>query len=347
MSIRSIALVALAVALSWAAPLRAQTSPAPQASSNPQMTITVELGDVSATKLPFLVAAESGIDARNGLTVQQYITPSAAVAAKANGLVVPAEYVKGDFVGDLCVCGGSPTIVRMTTVAGAPQRIILATTDDRQAFHLFVRPGITRVQDLKGKSIGYIVRGDLTDLMFNALAHRLGWDPNRDWSMFSGIDGIDTAAKYHIDAQLSAPLALPEAVKDGYHDLGGLDRYHFVILGSGVAALKSWLPSHRAAAAAFIKSTIEAIALLKQNKAAAFAAMEKWYGLTDPAREQALYDAAAKMSAKPYPSVRGLHLVKQMYTWREMQIHPDSYFIDPSFVAAFDRSGYIDTLYRK
>ena len=56
--------------------------------------------------------------------------------------------------------------------------------------------------------------------MFHALAQHLGWNPDRDWSMLRGVDGVDTAAKYEIDAQLSAPLALPEAVKDGYHDLG-------------------------------------------------------------------------------------------------------------------------------
>ena len=341
MHARSITLLALAAMLAWAAPIQAQT---PSAQATSAMSLTVELGDVSATKLPFLVAAESGIYARNGLTVTQYLTPGAAAAARSNGLQVPPDSVKAGLVGDVCICGGSPTIVRMTTIATAPQRIILATTDTQQAFHLFVRPGITRVQDLKGKRIGYFVRGDLTDLMLNALARRLGWNPNRDWSMLAGVDGVDAAAKYGIDAILSPPLARTEAVKLGYHDLGDLSRYHFVILGSSVAALKSWLPEHRTVAAAFIKSTVEATALLKHDKAAAFAAMEKWYGLTDPVRAQALYEAALHLSAKPYPSAEGLRLVRQLYTWRDMENHPTSYFLDPSFVAVLDRSGYIDRL---
>jgi NitT/TauT family transport system substrate-binding protein len=335
---RSITLVVFSAMIATAFPGRAQES---------GMSLTIELGDVSATKLPFLVAAQAGIYARNGLDVTQFISPSAAAAARANGLVVPAESVKADTVGDLCVCGGSPTIVRMTTTANAPQRIILATTDTQQAFHLFVSPRVKRIEDLKGKRIGYIVRGDLTDLMFHALARRMGWDPDRDWSMFSGIEGVDLAAKYKMDATLSAPLALGEAKKVGFHDLGDLSRFRFVILGSGIAALKSWLPTHRPAAAAFIKSTVEAIALLKKDKSVAFAAMERFYGLTDQAREQALYDAAIKAPAKPYPSLQGLRLVRQMYTWREMEIHPVSYFLDPSFVADLDKSGFIDSLYRR
>lgn len=336
MLVRTIVLIILSAMTAMSAPGQAQA---------PGMSLTVELGDVSVTKLPFIVAAQAGIYTRNGLDVTQFINPGAAANARANGLIVPPESIKADTVGDLCICGGSPTIVRMTTIAGAPQRIILATTDTTQAFHLFVSPGVKRIADLKGKRIGYIVRGDLTDLMFNALARRMGWDPSRDWSMFSGIGGVDTAAKYNMDATLSAPLALAEAKRVGFKDLGDLSRFHFVILGSGVAALKSWLPSHRPAAAAFIKSTVEAIALMKRDKSVAFAAMEKYYGLNDPAREQALYDAAVHMPAKPYPSVEGLRLVRQMYTWREMQIHPASYFLDPSFVAALDKTGFIDNLY--
>lgn len=341
MPLRSIALLTLAALLAWSGPVLAQTT-----SPSPAMAVTVELGDVSATKVPFIVAAESGIYARNGLDVTQYITPGAAAAARSNGLVVPAEYVHADEVGDLCVCGGSPTIVRMTTLASAPQRIIIATTDTKEAYHLYARAGITRVAELRGKRIGYIVRGDLSDLMLNALARRMGWDPDRDWSMFYGVAGADDAAKYHIDAFLGPPLARPEALKLGYHDIADMGVYKFTILGSGVAALKSWLPTHRAVAAAFVKSTVEALALIKHDKGAAFAAMEKWYGLTDPARQQALYDAAVRMSSKPYPSVAGLRLVRRMYTWREMEVHPESYFIDPSFVANLDKSGYIDSLYQ-
>jgi ABC-type nitrate/sulfonate/bicarbonate transport system substrate-binding protein len=250
-------------------------------------------------------------------------------------------------VADISVGGGAPLVVNMTSNAVAVQRIILATTDTKQAFHVYARGGIKRLADLKGKRIGYIVRGSLDDLLLNAFARRMGWDPNRDWSMFANVNGADVAAKTHMDAFLGPPLGHIEALKLGYHDLGDLSVYKFPVLGSGVDALKTWLPSHRATAAAFIKSTVEAIALVKRDKGAAFAAMEKWYGLSDPVREQALYDAAVHMETKPYPSAAGLQLVRALYTWREMQVHPASYFLDPSFVASLDRSGYIDGLYGK
>jgi ABC-type nitrate/sulfonate/bicarbonate transport system substrate-binding protein len=333
----AVVLIALA-AMTWPTLVRAQDA---------SMTLTVELGDVSATKLPFIVAAESGIYARNGLTVTQFITPNAADNIRQSGVIVPPQFIKSGLVGDINIGGGSPTIVRMTTIAAAPQRIILATNAPTTGFHLYARGGITTFADLKGKRIGYTGPGALDGLLFLAIAQKLGWDAARDVSMLSGVAGGDAAAKSDIDAFIGDAFIAGQAAKDGYRDVADLSTYGIPILGSGVNALKSWLPTHRAAAAAFIKSTVDALALMKADKGAAFAAMTKWYGISDPTLLEPIYDQAIALPAKPYPSAAGLRVVRSIYTWREMQIHSEAYFIDPSFVAALDRSGYIDGLYRK
>jgi ABC-type nitrate/sulfonate/bicarbonate transport system substrate-binding protein len=334
---RSLILVLLLGLLPWPAAAQAQDA---------TMSITVELGDVSATKVPFIVAAESGIYARNGLTVTQFITPNAAENVRQSGFIVPPEFIKSGVVGDINIGGGSPMIVRMTSVANAPQRIILATNAPTTGFHLYARPAIRSFADLRGKRIGYTSPGSLDGELFLAIAKKMGWNPDRDVSWFSGIAGGDAAAKTNMDAFVGDAFITAAAAKAGYNDLGPLSSYNIPVLGSGVNALKSWLPTHHAAAAAFIKSTVEALALLKKNKAAAFAAMTKWYGISDPAVLEPIYDQAAEMPAKPYPSADGLAIVRQIYTWREMQMHDASYFIDPSFVAALDNSGYIDSLYK-
>lgn len=310
------------------------------------MTLTVELGDVSATKLPFIVAAEAGIYTRNGLTVTQFITPAAAANIRQSGIIVPPEFVKSGIVGDINIGGGSPTIVRMTTSAIAPQRIVLATNSDTAQFHVFARNGVTSLTDLKGKRFGFGSVGALDHLTFVTVMKKLGIEPDRDISMFDGVYGPDVAAKTGVDAFVGDAFLAAEASKVGFHDIADLGTYKIPMLGSGVNALKAWLPTHRAAAAAFIKSTVEAIALLKTDKNAAFAAMTKWYGISDPALLGPIYDQALALPSKPYPSVEGLKIVRSIYTWREMEIHPPEYFIDSSFIAALDKSGYIDGLYR-
>src|SRR4030095_7155377 len=83
----------------------AVAAPAAQAQLLP---ISIELGDVSLTKLPFVMAAEVGIYKRNGLDAKQYITPRAAeLIRQSSGVVVTKDFV-GTGVGDINIGGGSP-----------------------------------------------------------------------------------------------------------------------------------------------------------------------------------------------------------------------------------------------
>jgi NitT/TauT family transport system substrate-binding protein len=307
--------------------------------------VTVELGDVSLTKLPFIMAADNGIYQRNGLAVSQFITPSAAAAVRGSGVIVPPENIKGNTVGEINIGGGSPTLVRMTSVATAPHRVILATTDDVSRFHVISRPDITNPEDLKGKRIGYGNLGALDHLSMILYLRKMGWDPNRDVSMLSNGNGPQSIVKNLVDAFAGTDIALAAAKKLGLRDLVDLGQYEFKMPGSGVNALSEWLPSHRDAAARFIKATVEAIALMKTDKAAAFASMTKWYGISDPEKLEAVYAEATKLPSKPYPSIAGLATMQSVYTWREMAIRRPEDFTDPTFVTALDQSGYIDSLY--
>jgi NitT/TauT family transport system substrate-binding protein len=310
------------------------------------LPVTVELGDVSLTKLPFVMAAEAGIYQRNGLEVRQYITPNAAeLIRKSAGLVVPRDFV-GAGAGDINIGGGSPTLVRMTSDARAPQRIVLATTDDVSRFHIIGRPDIAGPQDLKGKRIGFSVVGALSHYVTILFAQRMGWDYNRDLSLFANGAGADVIKSGRVDAFTADEIASAEALRQGFKDLVDTGAYRFPMPGSGVNAEKSWLAKNHEAAVRFVKSTVEAIALLKNDKPAAFAAMAKWYGITEPARQEEVYAQAAQLPGKPYPSVEGIRKMMEIYDYREMRLHRAEDFYDASFVAELDRSGYIDGLYK-
>ncbi len=334
--------VLAAGALTGLDPARAQ-----EKAADKLLPVTVELGDVSLTKLPFIMAADNGIYERNGLKVDQFITPSAAEAVRGSGVIVPPENIKSNVIGEINIGGGSPTMVRMTSVATAPRRVILATTDDVSRFHIISRSDITKPEDLKGKRIGYGNLGALDHYSMILFLRKMGWDPNRDVSMFSSGNGPQSIVKDRVDAFAGTDIALTEAKKLGLRDLVDLGQYRFVMPGSGVNALTEWLPKNRDTAAQFMKATVEAIALMKTDKQAAFASMRKWYGITDPERLEAVYAQATALPSKPYPSIEGLKTMQSIYTWREMTIRKPEDFTDGSFVEALDKSGYIDSLYTK
>src|SRR3984893_19494464 len=172
-----------ACALTWPGAGRAQEGAADKLTPFP-----VELGDVSLTKLPFIMAADNGIYERNGLKVSQFITPAAAQAVRGSGVIVPPENIKS-IVGEINIGGGSPTMVRMTSVATAPHRVILATTDDVSRFHVISRADIDKPEDLKGRRIGYGNLGALDHFSLMLFAKKMGWNPLRDFSVFSSGNG--------------------------------------------------------------------------------------------------------------------------------------------------------------
>src|SRR5262245_19053720 len=276
----------------WTAPARAQNL----------LPVSVELGDVSLTKLPFVMAAEAGIYRRNGLDVRQYITPNAAeLIRRSSGVVVPKEFV-GTGLGDINIGGGSPTIVRMTSDARAPQRVVLATNDPVSRFHIISRTDITRPEDLKGKRIGFSGVGALSHYVLHLFAEKMGWDPRRDLSLLANGMAGELIKSGRVDAFAADEIAVGEAIHAGYRDLVDTGIYRFPMPVSGVNAVKDWLPKNREAAARFIRATVDALALIKTDKPAAFAAMAKWYGISDRAQQEHIYAQAVLLPAKPYPA---------------------------------------------
>jgi NitT/TauT family transport system substrate-binding protein len=274
---RSVAVwVLIACALFVSGPVRAQTPPL--------IPLEVGLGDVSLTKLIFLVAYDAGVYTKDGLDVHQYITPRAAEVVRRSGVIVPPQFIRTSTGNDVPITieGGSPRLVEMTTSALAPDRVIIATTDNTARFHIISRSDITSPEQLKGKRLGYTEFGAITQLMAIAWAQKMGWKPDRDISLLADGTAFDVLKSGREDAFVGDEITQAMAAQLGYRDLVDLSTYHIPLAGSGVNASRSWLRDHHDVAARFIKATVDAIALVKTNKAVAFASLAKWYGITDP-----------------------------------------------------------------
>ncbi|MGH8224109.1 MAG: ABC transporter substrate-binding protein [Woeseiaceae bacterium] len=304
------------------------------------------LGDVSLNKLPFVLALDEGIYARNGLKVRPLFTRGSVEIIRKSGVDVPEEFIlKGDRHIPVKIGGASPTIVRLTTEAGAWDPVILGSTHTTSRWRIISQPDIADVRDLKGKRIGYSGVGAVTHLMAISVAEMLGWDPQFDWSMLGEALGVEALELDQVDAIIGPELHSTMAVNAGYKVLADLGDYNLPVAGSSFLFDREWLAQHPETAKRFIKSAVEAVAVLKNDKEAAFRSVRKWFLINDPELLEFFYAEAEKLPSKPYPPYEGLKKVMRVYDSHEMRKYTVEHFYDDSYIKELDESGYIDSLY--
>ncbi len=315
------------------------------AQAQQKIPIQISLGDVEIQKVPFQIALDQGIYAKNGLDADVFYTTGAADFARRSGVNVPANMVKSDEAAIL-ISGGTPLTVGVVTDIRNWDRVILATTDPVVHWSIIARPEIKRVEDLKGKRIGFSGVGAMTHYIALSLCKRMGWDPVFDVSMMAGaltVDGLQTG---RVDAIIGDNLHGTMARAAGFPVLFDLTEWKMPIAGSGVRTTKTWVRENREAARRFTKSMVEAIALFKKDPNVAYESMKKWWGITDMEKLKAMYADAATLPRKPYPSIEGIKTTMQIYDSHEMRRHKPEDFFDASFIKELDDNGYIDSLYK-
>jgi NitT/TauT family transport system substrate-binding protein len=305
--------------------------------------VDVALSDVSINKVPLLIAADAGIYAKNGLDVHQYITPGAAAVAHASGVDVPPENVKADIASaPIHIGGGSPTIVGFIKKPDGPKRVIVSTTEGLVRDHIITAPSIASVQDLKGKRIGYSAYGTVTSYDILTFLKKMGWDPEKDVTLVAGSSDLDSIKNGKVDAILASAMVITKAKEFGLKDLGSLEKYDIPLAGSGVMVESNWLAANRDATARFVKSVIQATALMKTDRKVFNAALAKWFNIKDKQTQDGMFAAVKQLPDKPYPSVAGIKGAMAIYDSPGMRAHKAEEFYDASFVTELDKSGFLD-----
>jgi ABC-type nitrate/sulfonate/bicarbonate transport system substrate-binding protein len=310
----------------------------------PLTRVDVSLGDVSINKVPQLVAADQGIYAKYGLDVHQTISAGAARAAAASGVAVPADYVNREpgATAPIEVGGGSPMIYGFVVNGRGPARVIVLTQEDQAVDHVIAKPGISRIEDLKGKRLGFSGVGSVTHFSALRLAQQFGWTPDRDITLVGGSATLDALKQDKVDAVLGSAMVIALAPQAGYTDIGDLTAYKIAMAGSGIMVDKAYLAAHRDTVLRFLKADIEATALMQKDRQVFNAALAKWFNITDPKVQAGMFAYVNKFEKKPYPSVEGIKQVLAVYDSPAMRTHRPEEFYDASLVAELDKSGFLD-----
>ena len=219
-----------------------------------------------------------------------------------------------------------------------------------QGSRLMVKPEIRKVEDLKGKKIGISSLGSAGDLLFGYVLRKYGIDTVRDvyWlAVGNTAERVQALYNGSVDAaDLSYPADV-QAERKGFRPL--LDaKKEIVYPTASVVTRRKTIREERDTVARYVRSFVEGIAFLKNNKEASKQVLAKYLRTNDPEYLEGAYVIHKQdFISAPYPITKGLEAIYEIVAHRRADIRGRSAeeFVDTSFVAELDKSGFIKKLY--
>ena len=294
-------------------------------------------GSASATQMSMWLAKEGGFYEKNGLVVEAISIPGSSLALQA--------MLAGEV--PIIQLGGAASI--QANFSGA-DTVIIATIVRKFLFSIFARPGIERMEDLRGKVFGATRFGTLSDLAARFALRAYGIDPDRDITMVQTGGPAETvtamaAGKVHA-AAISPPATLQARrlkLKE-LLDLSKLDAEYHV---NGVVTSRRYLKSNEDIVRRFLRAYIEGAARGQKDKIFALKAMGKYFRTDDREILEESYETVIKsFSIPPYPSIQGIASLLQGLEKQNPKAKgakPEE-FSDSRLVRELDQSGFIKSL---
>ena len=307
--------------------------------AQPAKVITSYVSD-SAGVLPLWIAKDAGIFARNGLEVQ-------AVRVHANVGVMAL------MSGELQFVLASGPVVLDSALRGS-NAVYVAGGMSTLDFVLITRPDIKTADQLKGGIVGLAALRGANPTATRFALQKLGLAP-KDVSLIvvGGIsERIASLRLGKIHGTLFSPPQNITAQREGFHALADVAELGLPFVHIGVVTTRALIRDKPDLVRRYVKSHIEAVALMKNDRELAIKVLGKYLGqIKDRDVLAKSYDLAApdnRISRKQYPHLPGLQLVLDLLgeeNPKAKSARPED-FVDSRFIKELDDSGFIDALYK-
>ena len=215
----------------------------------------------STLDLPFWVAREQGFFREEGIDAEIILfRASLAVQAMIGGSV--------DF-------GTATGTALSAAVNGADVRIVMAMSE-RPSFDLFVQPGITSIQQLRGKKIGYGGVGGLTEIIIRQIlsANQISLDQVTFLTLGGGDVSFMSLRAGVVDAVMLQIPATFLAQDEGFRKIAAGADYYRAVQG-GLTATKIFLAEKPEVVTKVFRATLRALRLLKNDRKYALEVLTK------------------------------------------------------------------------
>ena len=246
----------------------------------------------------------------------------------------------------------SVTTLTSSRLAGADTVMILGVVPTF-VDHIVSLSNITAVEQLKGKTAGVNRLGSTSDLGLRLALKKLGIDPEKD------VKIIPTGGTAERFAALSKGITqftiipepfLTQAEKLGFRNLFNISDLKIPFWWNGILSRESIIKTQRPLLSKLVRAMVEAIHIIKTDKEYAKTIFKKNLGINDPeGLERAYKDYSNAFPEFPYPNPDGVKTMLDDLAPKNPKAasaDPKTY-VDMSFVAELDKSGFIKQLYKK
>jgi NitT/TauT family transport system substrate-binding protein len=269
---------------------------------------------------------------------------------KKYGLDVEPIFLRGGQLAIQALAGGDPPMMSIGQVVQAGlsgfDLTLIAGVESYYDSTIFGRPGITRLEQLKGKRLGISGYGAATHFAALILAKHLNLDANKDLTLVPGgpdAERVAALAAGKIDASVFNSSTVPIAKKMGFVELVYIPDLGVEVQGNGLATTRAYIKSNRDTVKAALKGYVEAIHFIFQNKQAAQKVFAKYMRNDDRDVLESSYQAYIKTTPKkPYPTLKGLQFLLDQLAPQMPQAKsakPEQ-FVDLSFLQDLEKEGF-------
>jgi len=265
--------------------------------------------------------------------------------------------LRGGQLATQALASGDPPIVNIGTVVQANltgfNLVLIAAVETKYDQIVFARPGITKLEQLKGKRFGISGFGAATHYAAIVLARHLNLDPNKDLTLIPGGPDAERLAALStgkIDATFFSSSGAPPARKMGFNELLQIADLDVEVQGNGLATSRDYIKSNRDTVKSAVKGFVEAIYFIYANKKEAQRVFAKYMRTNDPAVLEESYQGYIQMiPKKPYPTLKGIQFMLDMLAEKMPQAKnakPEQ-FVDLSFLQELEKEGFFNEMVKR
>ncbi|MBI2182807.1 MAG: ABC transporter substrate-binding protein [Deltaproteobacteria bacterium] len=309
----------------------------PSADAQPLKRIKIGYPSLSFRQSNVWVARETGIFNKYGLEVEPILFRGGQVATQA-------------------LVSGDPPIVNIGTVVQATIQghnvVLVAAVENKYDLIIFARPGITQLEQLRGKRLGITGFNSSTHYAAIILARHLNAELKEFTLLPTGLDPERIAAvnSGYVDATLLATSAAPLARRAGLSELVQVGDLGVEVQGNGFATSRAYIAANREVVKSALKGFVEAIYFVYANKKEAQRVFAKYMRTNDPTVLEDSYNGYIKsIPKKPYPTLKGIQFMLDVLAPQLPQaknFKPEQ-FVDLSFLQELEKEGFFNEMAKR